>query len=408
MATATHNCKQCKEDKPRNGFNKKQWKLIKDGGLCKPCWHDHLISAPPSKKQKRLDEDGEVHANKKQQIAKIESQCKKCQAMFVARTKAQRKSNECKACVKKRLVEDKLEKERQLEQEREQVKVFRIEETERRRQKAKKEYFLTYGVAYSTSYYPEFGYKTEPLLNETLLGKYQLVFYASYNDSCFMARSARGTMVLSQKQWDGKPAVFGEYTVDTRKPNGKDARYWRMYDDEPSATFIENVTDWDHTMRSGFGNSLISSDASDSMLGSGMGRKDFVLSRGRHCGPDWWSDLLTAEVDDVEEDEFCGAVIKVVEYRSALCLTTAQNTPYNAVTCNLERADELMNCYRDGCDSWIYEHLEVPTEVAFKIREFVTPPPVFYVEEGDVVLVVEESKEHECFWIKTLVFRKSD
>ena len=50
------------------------------------------------------------------------------------------------------------------------------------------------------------------------------------------------------------------------------------------------------------------------------------------------------------------------------------------------------------------QHLNVPAEVAFTIREFVTPPPVFYVEEGDLVLHVEESLEIE--WNKGMVSRK--
>jgi hypothetical protein len=47
---------------------------------------------------------------------------------------------------------------------------------------------------------------------------------------------------------------------------------------------------------------------------------------------------------------------------------------------------------------------ESPSSVAFIIREYVSPPPVFYLQEGDLILEVEESESPE--WYKLLVFRK--
>jgi len=51
-------------------------------------------------------------------------------------------------------------------------------------------------------------------------------------------------------------------------------------------------------------------------------------------------------------------------------------------------------------------HLSVPSSVAFQIREFVTPPPVFYLEEGDFVLYGEwwpPDTEMSC---QAIIFRK--
>jgi hypothetical protein len=79
-----------------------------------------------------------------------------------------------------------------------------------------------------------------------------------------------------------------------------------------------------------------------------------------------------------------------------------------------ERADTLTARYRDASTSWVCKHLGVPDEIAFRIREYVTPAPVFYLREGDLVLTVEDSWESgvtlevgQCDWYRVLVFRKS-
>jgi len=89
--------------------------------------------------------------------------------------------------------------------------------------------------------------------------------------------------------------------------------------------------------------------------------------------------------------------------------------PYNPRACpdhellelkepdNLKRAKELMAQYCDS-PSWVTTHLGLPKTAAFCIREFVTPPPVFYLEKGDLIVRIEESREPE--WYKTLVLRK--
>jgi hypothetical protein len=42
--------------------------------------------------------------------------------------------------------------------------------------------------------------------------------------------------------------------------------------------------------------------------------------------------------------------------------------------------------------------------VAFRIREYVTPPPIFYLQQDDLVLIVEHTRENE--WERIFVFRK--
>ena len=132
--------------------------------------------------------------------------------------------------------------------------------------------------------------------------------------------------------------------------------------------------------------------------------------------------MHTFDEDDFALDEsagdYCGVVTKVVAQKRALALDptddlyenhcgklvawTGEGFDYGLD--NLEWAEKAMNSYEDGNNSWMTRHLNVPAEVAFKIRQYVTPPPVFYVQEGDLVLVVEESLE--CEWNKTLIFRK--
>jgi hypothetical protein len=110
--------------------------------------------------------------------------------------------------------------------------------------------------------------------------------------------------------------------------------------------------------------------------------------------------------------------MKVVARRRALALYPKDNLHsnyygkninwsvegYDYNTDNSEWADKAMESYRDGSNSWMCQNLKVPAGVAFAIRKFVTPPPVFYVEEGDLVLYVQESLLIE--WNKTLIFRK--
>ena len=119
------------------------------------------------------------------------------------------------------------------------------------REEQKRLYHLTYGVGYQLEHSPELQFKTEPLVNETLVGKYELVFYSSQNDeedeednSEDICRTARGSLELSMKEWNDKPALFGSYQIDTRMSNGtRDSdEHWGKF---PCSLFIENVSDFD-------------------------------------------------------------------------------------------------------------------------------------------------------------------
>lgn len=323
-----------------------------------------------------------------------------------------------------------------------QAKRQRKEEKRRRKEEKKlgnkkEEYYMTYGVGYKLEQYPALKFKTASLANKNLVGdKYELVFYASQKDNIdketvqdaeCICRTARGGLELSVKEWDGKPALFGKFTMDTRTTNGTldENHSWGNY---PSCSFVELVvTDCNPgEFLNGFNmvkNSASRDTSNDEPgdLGTSLGRKAFVLDREPYDECCWWKDLHTQWQEDFyEEDRHCGAILKIVAQRRALALDPTDKLQYNHYgkqvawsttgqgytyeSDNEEWAEKAMKQHQDGNNPWMCQHLHVPAEVAFKIREFVMPPPVFYVEQGDLVLVVEESKEIE--WIKTCIFRK--
>jgi hypothetical protein len=121
--------------------------------------------------------------------------------------------------------------------------------------------------------------------------------------------------------------------------------------------------------------------------------------------------------DESLSDELCGAILNVVDKPTALGLHPDQlcdnlYDPKWATSHDIfdaengeERAETLTARYRDASTSWVCKHLGVPDSIAFRIREYVTPAPIFYLREGDLVLTVEESRGYE--WTKVLVFRKA-
>jgi len=295
----------------------------------------------------------------------------------------------------------------------------------------KRQYFMTYGVGYSLPHFwRAISYKTEPLDNESLLGRYKLVYFASTcrieeeeENGEWIHRTARGTMELSIKRWSGQPALFGTYAIDTRKSNGEEDQGEASLGNYTSASFIENVIDWNSGR-----NSKIDSvpNAQPSSLTNTMGRKDFVLDRYPYNDVEWWQEVKAEGQNDLDSDSdsdsdfeygdgLCHAVLKIVAKRFAMGLDhdylrgnhyCEKLVPHDIGLMNLEVNEKRMKRYRNGRNSWICRHLRLPADVAFRIRQFVTPPPAFFLEEGDLVLVVEESKESD--WTKTLIFRKVD
>jgi hypothetical protein len=117
----------------------------------------------------------------------------------------------------------------------------------------------------------------------------------------------------------------------------------------------------------------------------------------------------------VRWDIFCGAKLIILNQSLALGLSadklseidyspTARRVEVANKPDNLKEAKELMERYRDGNNAWTCKHLDLPSSVAFLVREYVTPAPVFYLRPGDLILEVEESMHPE--WNKLLVFRK--
>ena len=51
-----------------------------------------------------------------------------------------------------------------------------------------------------------------------------------------------------------------------------------------------------------------------------------------------------------------------------------------------EKGIAANNCYYNGCNSWMCNHLSVPPEIALHIRQFITPPPSIIFKDGDILI----------------------
>jgi len=284
----------------------------------------------------------------------------------------------------------------------------------------KHDYYMQYGVCYAHLCPSMFQFKMEPLINESLVGMYDLVYYQSIDtDSEEIHRTARGALKISMKDWGGIPALFGLFQIDTRQTNGEKATYPETYWGEyVNCSFVELATDWSPPEEWDgfyFYRPFRDEDEEDIQphnLDSELGRIECILDRdeGPVYGSDdleprrqWWEGLPERSHIDIG---LSGAVLKIVAKRHALGLGECTLDEVADKRDNVEISDKMMTQYRDGSNSWVCQHLNLPAEVAFKIREYVTPPPVFYVEEGDLFLFVEERDRPE--WTKALIFRKKD
>ena len=455
----TRTCIECKKEKGRSDFHKKQWKL-QDEGTCIDCRNGKLTTNAPArlcsgcnqekskddfhKRQWSLKDKGEciccIESRKKKEQEAVDSgemhSCSSCnkskvRADFYRKQWVLENGGECKPCFdsnqKRKQEEEAIQRERARES-----KKRRKLEIKRREREANKElrqpYYLTYGVGYRLGGTSELRFKTDPLVNESLVGNYNLVFYYSANpdgdeeDAQDISRTARGSMELSLKEFNDKPALFGTYQIDTRVSNGtpgpvdncgNSASPWGGC---TSPSFIE--FDPEILVTNGPLDVFETDDQDLQDFSSSKGRKDFIVNREEYQNDDWLKRV------DPNGDHFynwyCGAAMKIVAERRALALdptdklcqnwygqyTTWSGEGYEYEQDNTEWAKKAMETYRDGSNSWMRQHLNVPAEVAFKIREFVAPPPVFHVEEGDLVLVVQETLQ--CEWTKILIFRKAE
>jgi hypothetical protein len=381
---ATGVCAKCGDEKDQEGFYKKQWAKSGSGkGVCISC--------------------SGGNSNKKRVIERI---CSICKCKFQGSNSGKKKGGplKCDSCLEKSIA---AQRERELKQ--------------------KPLYFKTFGVGYQDV--PSLQ-RREMLSNEDLVGKYKLVFYSSLTEmkEC-IHRTARGSMTLSVKEWAGIPALHGEYRLNTesscRIQNEKEYSWdddaFEPWGEDTCGAFIEAVTESKSYTRRSNGFNIFSNPGENAKL--------FVLDRNAASG-DWWEEIGVGNSDpdgvgnsDSEEeesedecdddlDQWCGASLEIVRERVALGLESdilhgieyKPNTNGIVPNTNGNHADEMMSMYRDGSNSWTCKHFGVAPDVAFRMREFVTPPPVFFVEPGDLVLTVEESKE--CEWQKQLVFRK--
>jgi len=260
-----------------------------------------------------------------------------------------------------------------------------------------------------------------------LVGDYEIVYYASlYHDSDDIQRSVRGHLKLRMTEWDYKPALYGEYQLGTYDSKGR-LRYEYCDGKESGlgpvtgASFIENVVDWDAE-----GTFLACSQS------GGKDDKKFIVNRdpmgdalfpalskdGKTVVRKFW-DHMPMEEDKVDRmDAYCFATLHKLKRRMVLglCPDRQNNNSYMPTACprinlgeteeeRLKNADTLMAKYKAASKSWVCRHLEnFDARLAMKVREFVTPPPVFYLEKDDLVLKVQETAEPD--WEKVIVFRK--
>ena len=77
---------------------------------------------------------------------------------------------------------------------------------------------------------------------------------------------------------------------------------------------------------------------------------------------------------------------------------------------SLEDSVIQMNNYHmgNGTKSWLCHFFNIPEDVVALIRAYTTPPPVFYFEPDDVVLVYCKAETNDCYCEKYFVLRKAD
>jgi hypothetical protein len=80
-----------------------------------------------------------------------------------------------------------------------------------------------------------------------------------------------------------------------------------------------------------------------------------------------------------------------------------------------EEAEDVLQQYLDGSNSWMWFYLGLPAEVASHSRQFLTPPPVFFLEKDDIILGFDEyyqswagrGRRSPESWTKTIIMRRA-
>jgi hypothetical protein len=369
-----------------------------------PCGKDiqsHVFKKRDKASSLKVIHSTKVPAKKK---SALESICATCNCSFQMASPREKLKKECGSCEQKT---------RETEREKERIKLLT---------KEKKDYFKYHGVGYQPV--PSLRLCREPLRNEALVGAYKLVYYSSSRpcateESECIHRTVRGDMQLSTKKWNGIPALYGEYSFFDAESTPLGVH---QDTNEIKASFIERVSGpWmpplpdDETSKDSDDPDSDSDDSYDTGAS-----KVFYLRQESHphwnlVGSDWWRDIdeeVTEYPDDLMTEEmWCQASMMIVDQRCALGLESDELYYLNyvpntsgVVPTNANHADEMMATYKNGRNSWTCKHLGVPCQVASRIREFVTPPPVFFLEPGDLLLDIEDAREME--WTKCLVYRK--
>jgi len=378
-------CAGCHSDKPRSEYYKKQWKKSSGQGLCSLCWDERL-------------RNGSATPKKRKAVADIQQQTKR-------QTVTPKKRKKPK---KQKAIADAL---------------AGIQSQKMRVMSDFEKYFLSPGVSYEfwdDSPSCELKYRQKKLENKELEGKYDLVFYATSRICCddqdveSVHRTATGKMEVWIDEWGGKPALVGNFSLNSTAPgtlfhdydyydcNGRGHLINQMDGDWTSGGIAEMVTDEKAYMECN-GMNVIDN-------GSPEYEKMFLLKRDCYGGGRrrWYEG---AELEEDLLDDYCGAKISIVANKAALGLSFDHYhdfTPeYQGIKPrDLKHAEELFDDHQTGRRfSWITNHLGLPSNVASVVGKFVTPPPVFFVQPGDLVLEVEESREPE--WQKYFLFRKS-
>lgn len=319
----------------------------------------------------------------------------------------------------------------------------------------KRAYIRTFGVGYEEpreleQYFGRDVYGPTPDI-ASLEGGYSIVYYSSFrgcpvdeDQGESIGRTARGRAHLMVKDWHGAPALLGGYQIDCMASVGGGGRS-HGWGETVASTFIENSIGWDPRGYAGFNiyDKTAYDDEFDELSDDGAkpssdNEMRLVLDRDL-SSVEWWQELGTKDEEEQEGEvgdmyKYCGGTLSVLNKRVALGLSPdrlyenkfcpqgcpkhdllelveekkdgddyPKNNVERAHELNLERAKKLMEEYSNG-SSYITKHLGLSQQVASHIREFVTPPPVFYLEKGDLILRIEESSEPE--WDKTVVLRK--
>merc|ERR1711865_99580 len=130
-----------------------------------------------------------------------------------------------------------------------------------------------------------------------------------------------------------------------------------------------------------------------------------------------WFEGFEKDLNDIEDDDYTDIIIRatltVVKDTIAVGLAF-DKFPYSTFypkfkglkPKNLKDANNMLAKYEDGSNSWVCKHLGFHPSIAFHVRQFIAPPPVFFFEKGDVFLDIEDNMDCVCEWRKRYVFRK--